>query len=95
MIAGIALSRVEGASGVGFRSDHPEDTRKRKYLTKGIKVEVEEERLGYEIEVNLDYGKDFNEIGIMIQRDVKGAVEAMTGWRVDTVDVNVVGVNTT
>ncbi|MFW6113743.1 MAG: Asp23/Gls24 family envelope stress response protein [Actinomycetota bacterium] len=95
LIAGIALSRVSGASGTGFRSDHPEDLRKRKYLTKGVKAELEDEKVRLELEVNLDYGKDFQELGRQIQRQVKEAVEAMTGWRVEAVDVDVVGVNAT
>lgn len=93
LIAGIALSRVEGASGIAVRSEHPEDARKRKNLTKGIKCELIEGEVNIEMEINLDYGKNFREVGTLIQREVKEAVEAMTGWEVGKVDIDVVGVN--
>ena len=93
LIAGIALSEVEGASGVGVRSDHPEDLKKRKNLTKGIKAEHEEGKISLELEVNLDYGKDCYEVGRLIQQEVKKAVEDMTGWTVDAVEIDIVGVN--
>jgi uncharacterized alkaline shock family protein YloU len=93
LIAGIALSEVEGASGTGVRSDHPENLKRRKNLSRGIKADVDEGRVVLELDVNLDYGKDFHEVAGVIQRGVTGAVEAMTGWSVDAVNVNVVGVN--
>lgn len=93
LIAGIALSLVDGASGIGLRSDHPEDARKRKHITKGIKAEVNEGKVVLDLEVNMDYGKDFNELGKTIQREAKEAVEAMTDWVVEAVNIDVVGVN--
>jgi uncharacterized alkaline shock family protein YloU len=93
LIAGISLSRIEGTSGVGIRSDHPEDAKKRKSLSKGIKSDLEEGRVSFEMEVQIDYGKDGYEVGRLIQKKVKAAVEGMTGWTVDAVDVNIVGVN--
>lgn len=93
IMAGVAISQVEGASGIGVRSDHPEDLKKRKSLAKGIKTELSEGRVSIEVDVNIDYGKDFLETGRRIQAEIKGAVEGMTGWSVENVDVNVVGVN--
>ena len=93
LIAGIALSGVEGASGTGVRLDHPEDLKKRKNLSKGIKAEADEGKVTFDVEVDLEYGKDFIELARSIQGSVKEMVEAMTGWDVVTVNVNVVGVN--
>lgn len=93
LIAGMALAGIEGASGVGARSDHPEDLKKRKNITKGIKAEAEEGEVSLELEVNLDYGKNCQQVGELIQREVKKAIEGMTGWKVGKVDVKVVGVN--
>lgn len=93
LVAGIALSGVEGASGIGLRGDHPEDAKKRKNLTKGIKTELDQGVVTMELDVTLDYGRDFHEVSRAIQLEVKGAVETMTGWTVDAVNVNVVGVN--
>jgi len=92
-MAGIALSGVEGASGVGVRSDHPEDVRKRKNLSKGIKSQVEEGVITLDLDINVDYGKNIHAVAGAIQREVKNAVESMTGWKVSAVNINVVGVN--
>lgn len=93
LIAGIAMSGVEGASSIAMRGDHPEDLRKRKVLSKGVKVEVEEERVTLELDVNLEYGGDFLKVAGQIQQEVRQAVEIMIGWEVVAVNVNVVGVN--
>jgi uncharacterized alkaline shock family protein YloU len=93
LIAGIALLDVEGAEGVGIRRGHPQDTRKRKNLAKGIRVDVSEGKVSVEMDVVMDYGKDFREVGRKVQEEVRRAVEGMTGWEVTRVDINVVGVN--
>jgi len=93
LIAGIALAEVEGASGVAVRPDNPDDLRKRKNLTRGIKAEVEEGEVVLSVEVHMDYGRDFHRVGRAVQEKVKEAVESMTGWPVKEVNVDVVGVN--
>ena len=93
LIAGIALSGVEGASGTGVRSDHPEDLKKRKSLSKGIRVETEQRKTAVDIDVNMEYGRDFIALAREVQETVGGSIENMTGWEVIAVNVNVVGVN--
>ena len=93
LIAGIAMSGVEGAASIAMRADHPEDQKKRKALSKGIDAQVEVERVTFNIEVNLDYGRDFLAAADRIQREVSRAIETMVGWDVAAVNVNVVGVN--
>jgi uncharacterized alkaline shock family protein YloU len=46
-----------------------------------------------ELDVHLDYGKDFIEVAERLQYEVSHAVTAMTGWEVAAVNINVVGVN--
>jgi uncharacterized alkaline shock family protein YloU len=93
LIAGIALSGVEEACAAGVKGDRREDVRKRRNVSKGIRAEVEGDRVTVYVEVNMDYGKNFVEVAGRIQEEVKKAVETMTGWDVDAVDVDVVGVN--
>ena len=93
LIAGIALSGVEGAMGTGMRADHPEDIKKRKNLGKGVRAEVDDTRIDFDLDVHMEYGKDFIDLARRIQRAVKETVETMTGWDVAAVNVNVVGVN--
>jgi uncharacterized alkaline shock family protein YloU len=93
LIAGIALSGVEGVSGIAMRPEHPEDLKKRKNLSKGIKVEVEEDRAAVDIDVNMEYGRDFIASARKVQEAVTEIVESMTGRDVVAVNVNVVGVS--
>lgn len=93
IMAGVAVSRVEGAWGMGVRPDHAEDLRKRKNLAKGIKAEVNESRVTVELDLVIDYGKDFQQVSRRVQSEVKETIEGMTGWTVEAVDVHVAGVN--
>lgn len=93
LMAGIALSQVDGASGVAMRVEGMDEGKRRKNLAKGIKAEASEGTVTFEVEVNMDYGKDFHLLGMRVQKAVKEAVESMTGWRVEAVDVLVTGVN--
>ena len=36
LIAGIAVTSVDGVSGTGMRGDHPEDRKRRKNLSRGM-----------------------------------------------------------
>lgn len=93
LIAGIALYGVEGACGIAMRADHPEDLKKRKNLSKGIKTETDQRKAAVDIDVNMEFGRDFVTLAHEVQRAVAGMIEAMTGWEVVAVNVNVVGVN--
>lgn len=93
LIAGIALNSVEGASGVAVRGDPADEGRRKKNLAKGIKASVSEGRVTLDLEAHMDYGQDFHAVGSEVQRRVKVAVESMTGWSVEAVNVDVVGVN--
>jgi uncharacterized alkaline shock family protein YloU len=93
LIAGIALNAVEGVSGTGMRGDHPEDRRRRKNLSKGMRAEAQEGTVTFDVDVCMEYGKDFIESARRIQEAVTSMVAAMTGWEVVAVNVNVVGVN--
>jgi uncharacterized alkaline shock family protein YloU len=93
LIAGIALSGVEGMSGIAMRADHPEDLKKRKSLSKGIKVEADKQKAAIDLDVNMEYGRDFIALAREAQETVGGMIEAMTGWEVVAANINVVGVN--
>jgi uncharacterized alkaline shock family protein YloU len=93
LIAGMALAGAEGVSGIGMRTDHPEDKRKRKNLGKGIKAEVEGLKAAIDVDVNMEFGKDFIALAGDVQERITRAVEDMTGCEVVAVNVNVVGVN--
>ncbi len=94
LMAGIALSQVEGASGVAARGEGEDEGRRRRNYARGIKAVVGEGCIDFEMEVHMDYGREFRQVGKQLQEAVVAAVEGMTGWRVGAVDVDVTGVNT-
>lgn len=93
LIAGMALLKLEGGGGSGLRMDHPEDRQKKKNLVKGVKVTSEGEKLSLLLELNVDYGQDALKVASRAQELTRDALEAMTGYSVCEVNVNVVGVN--
>ena len=93
LIAGMALLELEGGGGIGLRMDHPEDRQKKKNLVKGVKVNSEGDRLSLLLELNVDYGQNALKVASLAQELTRDALEAMTGYSVGEVNVNVVGVN--
>jgi uncharacterized alkaline shock family protein YloU len=70
---GAIRDRIPGSSGPNF--------------AQGVGVEVGEQEAAIDLDIVVDYGVSIAELGRSIQRNVKQAVERMTGLRV--VEVNV------
>jgi uncharacterized alkaline shock family protein YloU len=74
VIAGLATIEIKGVAG-------------RKNLSKGVKVEVGQREAAVDVSIIIDYGFKIPEVAHEIQRNVKQAIESMTG--LDVVEVNV------
>ena len=83
VIAGVAVSEVQGVSGMagGFAGGITEVLSGKKNLAKGIKVDIEEEKVKIDVNIIVEYGSRI-------------PVEGMTGLKVEEVNVHVQGVNT-
>lgn len=69
------------------------EVQNRKDAEKGIAVARRDDgRLHLTLDVNVEFGYDIYETTLRLQRAVKNAVEHMTGFGVEAVDVNVRGV---
>ena len=92
-IAAAATLEVEGVNALSANlgSDLAELLGK-KSLTKGIHIQMEEEKVKVELSILLDYGYTIPETGKAVQDGVKSAVENMTGLEVAEVNVNVTGI---
>jgi uncharacterized alkaline shock family protein YloU len=92
-IAGLAATEVEGIAGMsgGIMGGIAEILGK-KNLTKGVKVEVGQEETSIEVSVIVDYGVEIHKVCENVQKNVKKALETMTGLRVLAVNINVQGV---
>lgn len=94
IIAGLATVEVEGVAGMsgGFASGVAE-LLGRKNLSKGVKVEVGQKEAAIDVSIIIEYGHRIPSVASDIQRNVKQAIESMTGLDVIEVNVHIHGVH--
>lgn len=93
IIAGLAASEVKGVAGMsGGVSAGIVEMLGRKNLAKGVKVEVGEKEAAIDLFVIIEFGARIPEVAQQIQRNVKNAVESMTGLKVVETNIHVQGV---
>ena len=94
IITGLAATEIEGVAGMsGGIAGGIADILGRKNLSKGVKVDVDEESASVDVYVIIEYGKAIPDVAWQIQDNVKQAIESMTGLAVKAVNVHVQGVN--
>lgn len=96
VIAGVAVAEVQGVSSMSgsFAGGITEVLSGKKNLAKGIKVEKTENVTKIDVNIIVEYGSRIPDVAFEIQNRVKKAVEGMTGFKVEEVNVHVQGVNT-
>lgn len=94
-VAGLAAVEVEGVAAMsgGWGTDLVEKLG-RKNLGKGIKVDATGEQTIIDIFIVIEYGYAIPKVAENVQKEVKVAVESMTGLTVSAVNVHVVSVMT-
>ena len=96
VIAGIAAMETDGvASMTGNSGSLQKDIISRlgmKVLSKGVRIAVEDCSVKVELSVILDYGCSIPEVTRDVQDRVKNAIESMTGFKVHSVNVQVMDV---
>lgn len=94
IITGLAATEIDGVAGMsGGLAGGIAEMLGRKNLSKGVKVEVDENTASVDVYVIIEYGKTIPDVAWQIQDNVKQAVEGMTGLDVKSVNVHVQGVN--
>ena len=93
-VAGLAAADVEGVASMsgGWGTDLVEKLGKKSF-GKGIKVEVVEEQTKIDIFIVVEFGYQIPDVAENVQKEVKMAVETMTGLTVSMVNVHIVGVS--
>lgn len=93
-VAGLAAADVEGVASMsgGWSTDLVEKLG-RKNFGKGIKVEVIDEQTKIDIFIVVVFGYQIPDVAENVQKEVKMAVETMTGLSVTAVNVHIVGVS--
>ena len=92
VIAEIAADEIQGIVEVphGVSSNISQILKGKKSSSgKSVKVTLEEDKAIIELNVAVEYGMKIPEVVSAVQENVKKTVEAMTGLKVDKVNVNV------
>lgn len=94
IITGLAATEIDGVAGMsGGLAGGIADMLGRKSLSKGVKVEVNDQTAAVDVYVIINYGNSIPDVAWKIQDNVKEAIEGMTGLDVKAVNVHVQGVN--
>lgn len=90
VIAGLATVEVQGVAGMsgGFAGGIAE-LLGRKNLSKGVKVEVGQREAAVDVSIVVEFGNRIPDVASSIQRNVKHAIESMTGLSVVEVNVHI------
>lgn len=90
-IANLAATEIDGV--VSMSGSMVEDISgilsSKKGLTKGVKVEIEDDTTAVELSVVVKYGYKLQEVCKKAQDNVKNAIEMMTGLKVKSVNISV------
>lgn len=92
-IAGLAAIEVEGVASMsgGWGTDLVEKLGKKNF-GKGIRVEINDQETSIDIFISIMYGYPIPQVAENVQKEVRTAVETMTGLTVLAVNVHIVSV---
>ena len=93
IVASLAAQEVPGVVSMsGGLTDGINRFLGKENASKGVRLKFEGKTVNARVYINVEYGYCIPEIALEVQEKVKEAVEAMTGYEVQFVDVNVEGV---
>ena len=92
VIAAAAALEVEGVSSLASGGKDISELLGKKNLARGIRVQVEDERVQVELAIMVKYGYTIMEVARAAQDAVATNIESMSGLKVQAVNINVGGV---
>lgn len=93
VIAGIAATEVEGVIKMsGNITNELVSKLGMKNLSKGVKVEMQDDQVDVELSLVLKYGISIPKTSAEVQEKVKSAIETMTGLTVTAVNIRIVDI---
>jgi uncharacterized alkaline shock family protein YloU len=94
IIAGLAATEVDGvASMVGNITNEIISRLGMKNLSKGVRVERQEESVAVMLALNIAYGYSIPDVTVNVQNKVKASIETMTGLNVSAVNIRIADVD--
>lgn len=93
IVASLAAQEVPGVVSMsGGLTDGINRFLGKENASRGVRLKFEGKLVNASVYINVEYGACIPEIALEVQEKVKDAIEAMTGYEVQFVDVNVEGV---
>lgn len=93
IVASLAAQEVSGVYSMsGGLTDNINSFLGKENASKGVRIRYEGKQLRVIVYLNLEYGYCFPEVALAVQEKVKKAIEDLTGYDVQFVDVHVEGV---
>ncbi len=93
IIAGLAAMEVEGVHSMADNITRELIAKLgMKSLSKGVKVEVMDDKVSVYMSLNIKFGYTIPDIAAVVQEKVKAAIENMTGFSVLDVNIKIAGV---
>lgn len=89
-VAAAAATEVAGVSAMS--ASFSADILGKKGQAKGVRLQVEDNKVTVELAILMTYGHKIPEVGKAVQENVKTTVESITGLEIAAVNVNVAGV---
>ncbi|MFL0251564.1 Asp23/Gls24 family envelope stress response protein [Clostridium neuense] len=89
VIADLAASEIKGVVGMssGIVGGITQILSGKKNLTKGVKINIEEESASIDLYLVIEYGLRIPDVAAKVQENVKRTVESLTGLNVSAVNV--------
>lgn len=92
-VAGLAAAEVKGVAGMSNNlASGIYDLIGKKNLSKGVKVDINEQEVMIDLFIVVEYGSRIPEVAWEIQEKVKKSVETMTGLNASKINIHIQGV---
>ena len=93
IIAGLAATEIDGVHSMADNISKELIAKLgMKNLSKGVKVEVMENKVSVYMALNIEFGYNIPQVSTLVQERVKASIENMTGFSVLDVNIKIAGV---
>ena len=92
-IVSLATQEISGIASISRKSVSAIRSAFSKNINRGIIVDFENNNAKIDVFVNVKFGCSVKDVAFRVQENIKSSVESMTEYKVEVVNVHVVGVN--
>ena len=92
-IVSLATQEINGIASISRKSVSVIKSAFSKNINRGIIVDFENNNAKIDVFVNVKFGCSVKDVAFRVQENIKSSVESMTEYKVEAVNVHVVGVN--